>query len=64
MLFAETRIEGYFRLLFEGDYVAWGGTIAVFLLLSPVFVAWIYFHRKFKREEEEKKNKWKKKSGK
>ena len=27
----------------------------------PWLIAWIYFARKFKREEEEKKNKWKKK---
>jgi hypothetical protein len=56
-----TRIEGYIRLMIDGDWVAWTGTIIVFLLLSPVLIAWVYFARKFKREEEEKKNKWKKK---
>jgi hypothetical protein len=56
-----TRIEGYVRLMIAGDYVAWIGTGIVFLLLLPVVIAWVHFHRKFKREEDEKKNKWKKK---
>ena len=34
-----TRLEGYFRLMIDGDWVAWTGTIIVFLLLSPVLIA-------------------------
>jgi hypothetical protein len=57
MLFAMTRIEGYFRLLFNGDPVAWIGTGVVFLLMLPILFVWWRVSRQFKREEEEKKRK-------
>ena len=47
--------------MIAGDYVAWIGTIVTLALIFPIAFLWWHFHRKFKREEEEKKNKWKKK---